>query len=236
MWLWSLMSNATLTAGEMDTLHMLTHMTQGHKTKTIKGEDFTSCGGTEQQIVNGGGSKAEVKWRWHLGNRLNNSGKGCFTTSVAKDRSNHWWLREAKARFPFKRFKRIGSGWNRQRFLVFLFKNVLCLPISLSHHCYLTSRAMGTARGGPSKPKLSRETSSTILTTIHTFKEKFMQSINRETLNKGTHQTHLGKICFGDLGTFSSFFYIFSSVVKIILTPSVANNRPSAGVPNLPVF
>lgn len=45
----------------MDTLHMHTHMTEVMN-QNDKGTYFTSCGKSEQQVVDGGGgSKAEVK-------------------------------------------------------------------------------------------------------------------------------------------------------------------------------
>lgn len=60
----------------MDTQHMHSNMTEVIN-QNEKGTDFTSCDKNEQQVVNGGGgSKAEVKWTWRLGNRSNNIGKG----------------------------------------------------------------------------------------------------------------------------------------------------------------
>lgn len=49
------------TAGFKDALHMHTHMTEVIN-QNDKATDVTSCGESEQQVVNGGGgSKAEVK-------------------------------------------------------------------------------------------------------------------------------------------------------------------------------
>lgn len=80
---------------------------------------------------------------------------------MAKDKINHWWVREATAKFQYEL---ICSGWKKRKDRDILFppsSNFFfvfsqAVPNSLSHHCYFTSRAMGAAELRPGKLRLSQ--------------------------------------------------------------------------------
>lgn len=82
-----------------------------HKTKMIREQTSHLVGRVNYRFVNGGGgSKAEVKWKWRLGNRSNNSAKGFSLLLWQKTReTTDGWGRAWQGSL-LDGFELIGSG------------------------------------------------------------------------------------------------------------------------------
>lgn len=69
----------------------------------------------------------------------------------------------------------------------------LFVPISLSHHCYFTSRAMGAAEVGPSKLKLRQIRIYThnysFFRGLYSARQESLEQINTETVGVFFHST-----------------------------------------------
>lgn len=151
----------------------------GEQTSHLKGD------WSEQVVNGGGGSKAEVKWKWRLGNRSNNSGKGFSLLLSQKTRvtTDGWGRPWQSSHTDSYIVKIIGSGYKGKKWILVFFSNFifsLCQSHSaitaISHHVLWVQQKLGQANY-----KLSHKN---IHTTSHSWRVNTV--LSRSPWNKST--------------------------------------------------